>query len=845
LNRAFNKFNTCIILLLAVWLFTSCDATKRVKADEYLLTKTGIAVDGKKTNNETLNNFITQKANVRFLGVPFKLHFYNLAHPNLDSVLNERIYNHPKKVARKTKLLSRKQLDKQVASRLAFNQWIKNTGEAPVILNKTRAERTTNTLKRYYFSKGWFNAKTTYDLVKNDDNTAEITYLVERGQPWLLDTIRLKIGTPAIDSLYRRNIKDAKINLNQKYDENNFTAERKRISEMVRNAGYYNFGQEYVAFEIDTLEQKGRVLTELQIQNRTIEGLHGTERQPFKRYTIREVNIFTDFAFETKDSQITDSVSYNNYNLYSINKLAYRPKAITDAIIIAKGNLFSDTDRANTNRYISQLRTFRYPTIDFIENEADSTLIANVYLSPRKKYDLGFSFDVLQSNIQTVGFALSTGLVIRNVFRGAETLDISGIGSIGSSREAGISNNQFFNINEFGANVKLTIPRIFFPIKTERVIPKFMSPTTRINLSVTGQTNIGLDKQTLSGILGYNWFPKQGVTNTLDLLNIQFVRNLNPANYFDVYSNAFNNLNKIARDVNYIETNESLSIPDGANLFIKDVLSNNTSLNPNDPNFAEVSNIEQRRVRLTENNLIVGSSFLYVKDKRTNLFDNNFSIFKMRLESAGFMLSNLSTVLNSKTSADGREELFGVNYSQYIKTEFDYIKYFGLSSKNTLAFRSYFGIAIPYGNAENIPFARSFFGGGPNDNRAWTAYNLGPGRTSSTNEFNEANLKIHLSTEYRFPVSGSFLGAVFIDAGNIWNVLDDIDDPKATFSGFNSLKDIAIGTGFGLRYDFNFFILRGDIGFKTYNPSQPDNNRWFTNYNFANAVYNIGINYPF
>ncbi|TPV35716.1 outer membrane protein assembly factor [Paucihalobacter ruber] len=845
MNRAFNKFNSCIILLLVAWLFASCDATKRVKADEFLLTKTGINIDGKKTNSETLNSFITQKENARFLGVPIKLHFYNLAHPNLDSVLNERIYNNPKKVARKTKLLSRKQLDKQVASRLAFNKWIKNTGEAPVIVNEARAERTTNTLRRYYFSKGWFNAKSTYDLVKNDDQTAQISYNVERGQPWLLDTIKLKIGTPAIDSLYRDNIQNAAIQLGQQYDENNFTAERKRISEMVRNAGYYNFGQEYVSFEIDTLEQKGRVLTELQIQNRSIEGIHGTERRQFKKYTIKEVNIFTDFGFETKDSQITDSVSYNGYNLYSISKLAYRPKAITDAIIIAKGNLFSDTDRANTNRYISQLRTFRYPSIEYIENETDSTLITNVYLSPRKKYDLGFSFDVLQSNIQTIGFAFSTGLVIRNVFRGAETLDISGIGSIGSSREAGISNSQFFNINEFGANVKLTIPRIFFPIKTEKIIPKFMSPTTRINLSVTGQTNIGLDKQTLSGILGYNWFPKQGITNTLDLFNIQYVRNLNPTNYFDVYSNAFNNLNTIAQDINYVNPGDELSKPDGANLFIDDVLNNNTSLNPSDPEYIEVSNIEQRRVRLTENNLIVGTSFLYVKDKRTNLFDNNFSIFKMRLESAGFMLSNLSTILNTKTSADGREELFGVNYSQYIKTEFDYIKYFGLSSKHTLAFRSYFGIAVPYGNAENIPFARSFFAGGPNDNRAWTAYNLGPGSTASTNEFNEANLKIHLSTEYRFPLTGSFLGAFFIDAGNIWNVLDDIDDPKATFTGFNSLKDIAVGTGFGLRYDFNFFILRGDIGFKTYDPSQPDNNRWFTNYNFANAVYNIGINYPF
>ncbi|MGF1557335.1 translocation and assembly module lipoprotein TamL [Paucihalobacter sp.] len=841
----FNAKFYVVISIIAAGLLTSCDATKRLSNNQLLLTKTSINVDGKKTNSETLSNFITQKENSRFLGIPFKLHFYNLARPNLDSILDEKIYQNPEKVAWKTKLLSRKQLDKDVQSRLALNNWIKNTGEAPVIVNEARAERTVNTLKRYYFSKGWFNAKTSYTLETSDTNRAQITYEVNRGKPWVLDTIRTKIGTALIDSTYRATIKDSKIAQGQQYDESNFTAERKRISEVMRNSGFFNFGQEYVLFEIDTLEEKGRVLTQLQIQNRPIDGINTLVRQPFKKYTIKEVNIFTDFNYETKDTTIRDSISYNGYNLYSIDKLRYRPQAITDAVLITKGSVFSDTDRTNTNRYISQLRTFRYPSIEYVENTNDTTLIANVYLSPRKKYDLGFNFDVATSNIQTIGFSFSTGLIIRNIFRGAETLDISAIGSIGSSRDAADSGDAFFNINEFGGNLKLTIPRLFFPINTEKIIPKFMSPTTRINLSATSQTNIGLDKRTLSGSLGYNWFPSDGIINTFDLMNVQFVRNLNPDNYFDIYSNSFNRLNSIALNNNYINPGETLPIPEGANLYIDDVLRGNTNLNPNDSDFVEVSNIQQRQIRLTENNLIVGSNFSFVKDKRASLFDNNFSIFKMRLESAGLLMSSLSNVLNIKTSDDGRESLFGVNYSQYIKTEFDYIKYFGLGNKNTLALRSYFGIAIPYGNSGNIPFARSFFGGGPNDNRAWTAYNLGPGSTSSTNEFNEANLKLHFSTEYRFPVAGNFLGALFIDAGNIWNVLDDIDDPKATFTNLNSLRDIAVGTGFGLRYDFTFFVLRGDIGFKTYNPSVESGSRWFKDYNFGNAVYNIGINYPF
>jgi len=186
-----------------------------------------------------------------------------------------------------------------------------------------------------------------------------------------------------------------------------------------------------------------------------------------------------------------------------------------------------------------------------------------------------------------------------------------------------------------------------------------------------------------------------------------------------------------------------------------------------------------------------------------------------------------------------------VAFSQYAKLELDYIKHWSLGYKNILAVRSFFGIAVPYGNSSNIPFSKSFFAGGANDNRAWTAYSLGPGRLETTNEFNEANLKIALSAEQRFNLFGAVNGALFIDAGNIWNVLDDIEDEEATFSGLQSLKDIAIGSGIGLRYDFSFFAARLDIGFKTYDPSYPNGNRWFNDYNFGNAVYNIGINYPF
>ena len=195
--------------------------------------------------------------------------------------------------------------------------------------------------------------------------------------------------------------------------------------------------------------------------------------------------------------------------------------------------------------------------------------------------------------------------------------------------------------------------------------------------------------------------------------------------------------------------------------------------------------------------------------------------------------------------ASGRQELFGVAFSQYAKFELDYIRHWDLGNQNIMAFRSFGGLALPFGNSSSIPFTRSYFAGGANDIRGWRAYDLGPGSSGSTLDFNEANFKLSVNLEYRFPIFGGFKGAFFTDIGNIWNFKDDVLDPKFQFNGLEDLKELAVATGFGLRYDFGFFVIRFDTGFKTHNPARPSNDRWFKEYNFANAVYNIGINYPF
>ena len=367
-----------------------------------------------------------------------------------------------------------------------------------------------------------------------------------------------------------------------------------------------------------------------------------------------------------------------------------------------------------------------------------------------------------------------------------------------------------------------------------------------------------MDKQTFNTILGYNWSPNDFKRNNVELLNIEFVNNLNIDRFFNVYQNSYARLDNVADSyddplefpdlVDDFESNDDdenspqLIIPSGTTGFTNAIINGTVPSTTDDLN--EVRSIEERRIRLTEDNLIFATNYSFSKNNQNGITDNSFHRFRFKIESAGNLLSALSYVIpfNEK---DGDLLVFDVAYSQYIKTEFDYIKYWDLTRSNVLAFRSFFGIAIPYGNSDNIPFVRSYFAGGSNDNRAWNPYSLGPGKTDEINDFNEANLKIALSLEYRFPVVGDIKGAIFADAGNIWNVFDNEDDPDKTFNGFDSLADIALGTGFGIRYDFTYFLIRVDLGFKTYNPSEESSKRWFTDYNFANSVLQIGINYPF
>ena len=855
MKTIFTKITSFIVIAI---LICACNAVKRVPEGKLLLTKNEITVNDKIIKEENVFNQLYQKPNTTLLGYRLRLNLYNLANLNPDSTYQAKFTKNPGKYKRMSKLLSEKQVNRLGQSFLyhGIHDFLKKTGEPPVIIDKEKASKSLLRLKYYYFNNGFFNVNAAFKIDTLSIKKAKIKYDIQLGNAFFLDSIKASITTPALDSLYKTNKFNTFLKSGNQYKTEDFENERNRITTNFRNNGAYYFQPNYVTFNIDTIKKMNQADITLLINNYSYQDRDSTRTEPFKLYTISDVNIYTDYSPNSNALNIKDSVTYKTFNLYSQKKLKYKPKAITDAIFISKGGVYADNKTVLTTRYLNNLKIFNYPSIQYEVDKRDSTahsLIAKVYLTPRKKYSFGTTLDVTHSNIQDFGIGLSISETIRNVFNGAETLEIAARGNIGSSKDLANPKNIFFNVSEYGLDLKLNIPRILMPFNTDRIIPKSMIPSTIATIGFAKQQNIGLDKENFTGGISYNWTPKINHTARFDLFNTQFVRNLNPRNYFNVYSSSYNALNKISSEYNtntsYYENlnDKNLLIEQGTSGFTNDVLTGNANfLKPLSPtNFQSVKSIEERRLRLTENDFILATSFTFSKTTKKDLKDNTFYLFKTKIESAGTLLSAFAKASNQKKNSNGNYDLFNLEYSEYVKTEFDYIKHWDLSKENIIAFRSFFGIAIPFGNSNYIPFSRSYFSGGSNDNRAWQPYGLGPGSSGALDDFNEANMKIALSGEYRFKIAGSLKGAIFADAGNIWNVLDNVVDEKSTFNGFASLKDIALGSGFGLRYDLSFFVIRFDLGFKTYNPANETDRRWFREYNFSNSVLNFGINYPF
>ena len=841
------------ILFLTVLTLYGCSGTRAFRTRQVLIDKNEVYRESQLLKNDPVNFIITTTANKKFLGIPIKKMIYESAYPEPQKKFEIWLTKKEKRKKHLERWFSPKQVSALENYSVKLNKWLKNNGEPPAVLDTNAINTSKKRIQQYYKNLGYYNVIVDHDTIHTKPKKVVLQYQISQNKKYEIDSIKTKIDSPQIEKIYTSNTAAAIFKQGDAFEINKFEKERERLFTLFRNNGVFNFQQNSIQFKaaIDSTGQDLKIPVIIEIQNPQQLVNEISTTVPYQTYTINEIEVFVDdFNAGINIDQFTDSIQYKDITLFSKGKLKYRPQAITSGIAIKKNQPYSDLDRTLTYRYYTNLKNFKYPSINYsLIPEKEDQLKASIFLTPRERFSLGFDLDFSHSNIQDFGIGLGGGLGIRNVFRGAESLELNIKNTLGASRDIAQKGDQFFNLFELGADLKLSFPRLVFPFFENAWTTPEMNPVTQIILGTSIQQNIGLDKQFFKSTYQFDWQPKKNKKVQIKWIDLEFVNNRNLSNYFNVYRNSYDRLNSIAAIYNnqtdFQDVDGNLSIPDGTEGFINVVLNNETILNEENQDFKTVNTIKERQDRLTANNLILGSSFSLNFNSQESIFDENFYQLRWKVDWVGNLLNGVIRAVNAPENDQGQTQLGGVSPSQYVKSEVDYIKHWPLGNEQVIAFHAFGGLAVPYGNANNMPFSRSYFSGGANDNRAWKAYKLGPGSSNNINEFNEANFKLAFNLEYRFPLSGPLKIGFFIDAGNIWNIFDDVDDPAFRFDGLQDLSEIAIGSGIGLRYDFDFFVFRFDTGFKTYNPALPEGERWWGEYKLKKAVFNIGINYPF
>tara|TARA_R110002050_G_scaffold34196_1_gene86506 strand:+ start:19366 stop:21858 length:2493 start_codon:yes stop_codon:yes gene_type:complete len=821
-----------IFLILA-----SCNSVKRVPEKQHLLRSTTILVDGKKNKNRNLFDYVLQKPNARTLGVPISLYFHNLGNPTAPKTPKTWGILHPKKYKFFKSLFSEKQSIAVANSYINFNNWFLNNGEVPVIINDLKTRKTVKNLRAFYWNQGYFKSTTEAkkDTLKN--RKATITYTINRGKPFYLDTISIQIPSAVLKTIYQKDTINTFLKTGDQYNDQNFIKEANRITKLFRNSGVYHFIDNAIQFSPDSTRADYKTNVQVVIAENYLTDQNGKNvYKPFQVKKIGKINVFTDYSYNKEGEPYLDSISHNGITFYAHKKIKYNPKYLSQSILIKPNQFYSDTLRNLTRIHLKSLKNFKSVNIKYTEIKDSDLLIANIRLTPNKKFSIGTETELTHSNIRILGVSEKFSITNRNTFKGAEIFKFSFTGSFFNSSTQFNNSNGFFNAWELGADASLEIPRFFAPFGLNRLVPKEMSPKTILSVGTGIQKNIGLDKQTVTAIIDYKWDFNKRKSINLELFNIQYIRNLNTGEYFNIYSSEYEKLKPIATtyDPNFVLSKQNaVSFMNTVNSDFNFQTSNPTEFNAN-------GNVKNRYNIITSNYIVPAIAYTYSYSNQTTYKDNNFSFFRVRVANSGNFISLLSNQKNS----GGVKTISNTPIAQYFKTDIEYKQFWDVSRNSVLGFRSLLGIVLAYGDSD-IPFTKSYFAGGSNDIRAWKTYELGPGSTAPGLEYNVGNFKFLTSLEYRFDLISSLKGALFIDAGNIWELSNSkLVDSNAKLNSLEAIKQIAVGSGFGARYDFNFLILRLDIGFKAHEPYL-NRNKWFSNFNFTNAVYNIGINYPF
>jgi len=765
----------------------SCNTTKKVeKRGGYLLTKNIIRIDNPYLPSDEVEGFIQQKA------VKNTLTYF---HPGV------WIYRHT---------ISGKQS--------GFKKYLKQAfGTEPVLYDSNLTLRSKGLIRQYVADKGFPNASIT-SANRYKGSHAQVVYDIKSGSPYEVTSFSTDIQDTAIEDLYNKSASESLIKPGMIFDTYVLDDERDRITSILKNKGYYTFSKTDIRYTADSTLGNHAVsvvlgIDKLRIRNNLASDSVTTIDYP--KYYYRNVYIHNNIdalAAEgivpdtviVKSSFTPDSTSDSKFFIIESGKTTLRHSTIADAIVIAPGQPFT-LDAGNlTYKRLVNMSAIRAATLSYspvnqekLKAGEKQLLDCNIRLSHNPAFILNIGTEGTNSG-GAFGMGVNTLLMNRNIFKGSEVfrIKLTGAAEVQGNLPEGENTNRFLFFNTYQAG-----------IETGLDIPRLLIPFNLIKSSLNS-----LSRTSLSG--GYNFEKRPDYTRNIStfFLSYQWSRSEKTKLIFTPV------------EMNYVSIKTDSSFQAYLNSL-------------SDPYF--VSQYSDHLLTMIRINITHTNQML---QKQNKLYFLRFTI-----ETAGNMLRLYDNLAGSVKTDNQYFEHLGVRYAQYFRIDADLRHFWEVARKRTIATRLMVGTGVSFGNSDALPFEKGFWLGGANDMRGWKFRSLGPGTyTSPSIRYDRTgDIMMQASIEYRFPIYNFIYGGLFADAGNIWLSNENPDFTGGEFEFGSLFNQLALDTGFGLRFDFSFFIFRLDWGLRTKNPALE--NQWFSadDFRLRKAVWNFGIGYPF
>ena len=682
-----------------------------------------------------------------------------------------------------------------------INRFIQKLGDKPVIFDEEAAERSREDMQLALHNMGYMQADVRLRK-ETRKKKLRLKYLVHPGPAYRISHWDYDIQDDSVRR-YMAGYASQLMHGGMRFDVNTLDQERQQMTNHLQDRGFYRFNKEYVTCTADTV--RGTHLVDLTFH---IAPYDATSHTTHARYRIGEVNVVTDFDMThamRQDFARFDSLHYKGLNIFYRERPFLKPEVLSQNIAITPDSFYSDSRLQHTRSSLGRLHAIKYTDIRFQEDAADSTRLDCHVLLSRNKVN-SFSAELEGTNSAgDLGAAASLSYQNRNLFNGSELFTFKVRGAY--EAVTGLQGYSNENYVEYGVEASINFPRFLFPFISAEVRQRTQA-TSEIGIQFNSQERPEFGRRAASVTWGYRWTYKRKWQHRVDVLDLNYV-------YMPWISSTFRE--------------EYLDNPENSNSIL----------------------------RYNYENLLImkaGYGFTYHSDGReSRTASNNSYSIRFNIESSGNLLYAFSHMLNATRNEDHQYTVANIAYAQYIKTDIDFTKSFRIDHRNSIVFHVGMGVAYPYGNSRILPFEKRYFSGGANSVRGWSVRRLGPGSFAGNDRnidfINQSgDIKLDLNLEYRTKLFWKLNGAFFVDAGNIWTIRDYEEQPGGAFRFDSFYKQIAVSYGLGLRFDFDYFILRFDAGMKAVNPAyrnskehypliHPDFGRDF--------AFHFAVGYPF